>query len=59
MHETKKDFEFLLSDDVFIIQKYVNQTLTKIASDTNDDGTISYVMNEHGYRSNSFTDFNF
>jgi len=49
-----KDYELILSDDVFINKNYVNKELLTIASDTKDDGSILYKMNEHGYRSNSF-----
>ncbi len=49
-----KDFELILSNNVFINKNYINKELLTIASDTKDDGTILYKMNEHGYRSNSF-----
>jgi hypothetical protein len=56
MNLPKMDYELILSDNVFINEKYKNKTLSTMASDTDDDGTISYVMNEQGYRSNSFID---
>jgi hypothetical protein len=48
-----KDFQQILSDDIFVFEQYKNKTLSTLASDINNDGTIQYVMNEHGYRSNS------
>jgi len=54
--QSKKDYELILSDNVFINKNYVNKELLTIASDTKDDGSILYKMNEHGYRSNSFKD---
>lgn len=49
-----KDFEYILSDNIFVNKKYVNKTLNTLASDTIDDGSIQYDMNEHGYRSPNF-----
>lgn len=51
-----KDFENILSDEVIINKKYVNKKLSIISSDFDDDGSIVYEMNEHGYRSKSFKD---
>jgi hypothetical protein len=51
-----KDFEKILSDDVFVFEQYKNKILPTLASDTNDDNTIWYKMNEHGYRSNPLKD---
>jgi hypothetical protein len=51
-----RDVDYFLGDKVIINEKYVNKTLKTIASDTEDDGTIGYRMNEHGYRSESFKD---
>lgn len=48
-----KDFEKILCDNVFIFEKYKNKTFSTLASDTIDDGTIQYKMNEHGYRSDT------
>lgn len=50
MSDTKK----ILSDNVFVFEKYKNKILNTLASDTFDDGTIQYKMNEYGYRSDSF-----
>jgi hypothetical protein len=47
--------ENILSNDVIINSNYINKSLTTIATDLNDDGSIVYNMNEHGYRSNSLT----
>lgn len=49
-----KDYELILSDNVFVNKNYANKELLTIASDIKDDGSILYKMNEHGYRSNSF-----
>ena len=48
------DINKILSNNVFVFEQYKNKTLNKLASDTIDDGTIQYKMNEHGYRSDSF-----
>jgi hypothetical protein len=47
------DVNKILSNDVFVFEQYKNKTFNTLASDTIDDGTIQYKMNEHGYRSNS------
>lgn len=47
----RKDSDSILSNDIFINKNYVNRELLTIASDTKDDGSILYKMNEHGYRS--------
>lgn len=47
------DVNSILSNNIFVNKKYVNKTLQTLATDTSDDGSIIYNMNEHGYRSNS------
>jgi hypothetical protein len=47
--------ENIISNDIIINSNYINKSLTTIATDLNDDGSILYNMNEHGYRSNSLT----
>ena len=49
-----KDVENILSNNVFINKEYINKNLETISSDLNNNGEFSYIMNEHGYRSNSF-----
>ena len=43
-----------LSNDIITFPEYANKTVYNMASDISD--SIEYRMNEHGYRSNSFTD---
>jgi hypothetical protein len=52
-----KDYQRILSDDIYVFEKYRNKTLSVMASDRDDDGSILYIMNEHGYRSDSFKTF--
>ncbi len=55
------NIENILSDNIFVLEKYKNKKLSTLATDLIDDGTIVYDMNEHGYRSNSIkekSDFN-
>lgn len=59
--ESLIDYQKILSDEIFVFNQYKNKVLSVMASDMNDDGTIQYKMNEHGYRSNSLkniADFN-
>jgi hypothetical protein len=56
-----KDVNLILSNNIFVNETYTNRKLNILATDTIDDGTIIYDMNEHGYRSNelsSKTDYN-
>mgnify|MGYP007006650785 CR=1 FL=1 len=56
-----KDVDLILSNDVFVNKLYANKKLNILATDTIDDGTIVYDMNEHGYRTNPLnakTDYN-
>ena len=51
----------ILSNNIFINVNYIDKELLTIASDIKDDGSISYKMNEHGYRSislNNKSEFN-
>ena len=43
-----------LSNDIITFPEYANKIVYNMASDISD--SIEYRMNEHGYRSNSFTD---
>jgi hypothetical protein len=47
------NIENILSDNIFVLEKYKNKKLSTLATDSIDDGSILYTMNEHGYRSNS------
>jgi len=51
-----KDVDLILSNNIFVNKLYANRKLNTLATDTIDDGTIVYDMNEHGYRSNSLKD---
>jgi len=51
-----KDVDLILSNNIFVNKLYTNKKLKTLATDTVDDGSIIYSMNEHGYRSNSLKD---
>lgn len=54
MLHTPEYMHKLLTDELYVNDQYVNKTLRILASDVVDDGSITYSMNEHGYRSKSF-----
>jgi hypothetical protein len=47
------DIDSLLSNNIFVNKPYINKKFNTLATDTIDDGSIVYKLNEHGYRSNS------
>jgi hypothetical protein len=48
-----RDIHKFTNRDIIINERYVNSILPVMATDTINDGTITYEMNEHGYRSMS------
>jgi hypothetical protein len=47
------DIDSLLSNNIFVNKSYINKKFNTLATDINDDGSIVYKLNEHGYRSNA------
>jgi hypothetical protein len=50
------DIDSLLSNNIFVNKLYINKKFNTLATDTIDDDSIVYKLNEHGYRSNSLKD---
>jgi len=51
-----KDILKFINNNIIINEKYVNSILPTMATDTINDETIIYNMNEHGYRSTSLNE---